>query len=137
MGKQVGVELTLRGLLPLTLRLTGTPTHDEPMGRILFREVNYSIKGRTPATDLAEEWLHEPLREELARRLVVPIREELNLMRKALEKGVNREMMGGRLRGTVQQLLLKDLIVQTDSLSATFKTDGTLLYLAHADSLSP
>jgi hypothetical protein len=137
MGKQVGVELTLRGLLPLTLRLTGTPTYDEPMGRILFREVNYNIKGRTPATDLAEEWLHEPLREELARRLVVPIREELNLMRKALEKGVNREMMGGRLRGTVQQLLLKDLIVQTDSLSATFKTDGTLLYLAHADSLSP
>lgn len=131
LGHQVGVELALRGLLPLTLRLKGTPSYDEPTGRILFREVDYSIKERTPATDLAEEWLHEPLREELARRLVVPVREELDLMRKALEKGVNRDMTSGRLRGTVQQLSLKDLTVQTDSLSATFKTDGTLLYEAH------
>lgn len=132
LGHQVGIELTLRGLLPLTLRLTGTPAYDEPTGKILFREVDYRIKERTPATDLAEEWLHGPLREELAGRLVLPIREELDLMRKALENGVNRDMTGGRLRGTVQQLSLKDLAVQTDSLSATFKTDGTLLYEAHA-----
>jgi hypothetical protein len=137
LGHQVGVELTLRGLLPLTLRLKGTPAYDEPTGRILFREVDYTIKERTPATDLAEEWLHEPLREELARRLVLPIREELDLMRKALENGVNRNMVGGRLSGTVQQLSLKDLAVQTDSLSATFKTDGMLLYEAHADGMGP
>lgn len=137
LGHQVGVELTLRGLLPFTLRLTGTPAYDEPTGRILFREVDYRIKERTPATDLAEEWLHEPLREELAGRLVLPIREELDLMRKALENGVNRDLTGGRLSGTVQQLSLKDLAVQTDSLAATFKTEGTLLYEAHADGIGP
>ena len=89
------------------------------------------------ATDLAEEWLHEPLRQQLAGRLVLPIREELDLMRKALENGVNRDLTGGRLRGTVQQLALKQLAVHTDSLSATFKTDGTLLYEAHADRSHP
>lgn len=137
LGKQVGVELMLRGLLPLTLRLKGTPAYDEPAGRILFREVDYTIKERTPATDLAEEWLHEPLREELARRLSLPVREELDLMRQALEKGLNRELTGGRLRGTVTQLSLEDLEVQATSLSVRFKTEGTLRYDAHADVAAP
>ncbi len=137
LGKQVGVELILRGLLPLTLRLKGTPAYDESAGRILFREVDYTIKERTPATDLAEEWLHEPLREELAHRLSLPIREELDLMRQALEKGLNRELSGGRLRGTVSQLALEDLAVQAASLSVRFKTEGTLRYDARADVAAP
>lgn len=137
LGKQVGVELILRGLLPLTLRLKGTPAYDETAGRILFREVDYTIKERTPATDLAEEWLHEPLREELAARLSLPVREELDLMRQALEKGLNRELSGGRLRGTVRQLSLQDLAVQTASLSVRFKTEGTLRYEARADAAAP
>ena len=131
LGNQVGVELTLRGLLPLTLRLKGTPAYDESAGRILFRDVDYTIKERTPATDLAEEWLHEPLRDELAGRLVLPIREELDLMRQALEKGLNRNLTGGRLRGTVRRLSLEALTVQTDSLSVRFNTEGTLHYDAH------
>ena len=137
LGNQVGVELVLRGLMPLTLRLKGTPTYDEPSGKILFREVDYTIKERTPATDLADEWLHEPLREELARRLVLPIREELGLMRTALQAGLNRNLSGGRLSGIVNELSLKDLAVQPDSFSATFKTDGTLLYEARADGVGP
>jgi hypothetical protein len=137
LGNQVGVELTLRGLLPLTLRLKGTPAYDESAGRILFREVDYTIKDRTPATDLAEEWLHEPLREELAGRLSLPIREELDLMRQALEKGLNRDMRGGRLRGTVSRLTLDALTVQAASLSVRFKTAGTLHYDARAELTPP
>lgn len=137
LGNQVGVELVLRGLLPLTLRLKGTPAYDDSAGRILFREVDYTIKERTPATDLAEEWLHEPLREELAGRLTLPIREELDVMRQTLEKGINREMSGGRLRGTVRQLSLEDLAVQAASLSVRFKTEGTLRYDARPDVVAP
>lgn len=137
LGNQVGVELILRGLLPLTLRLKGTPAYDESSGRILFREVDYTIKERTPATDLAEEWLHEPLREELAGRLSLPIREELDLMRQALAKGLNRELTGGQLRGTVRRLSLEDLTVQAESLSVRFKTEGTLRYDARADVAAP
>ncbi len=137
LGNQVGVELILRGLLPLTLRLKGTPAYDESAGRILFRDVDYTIKERTPATDLAEEWLHEPLREELASRLSLPIREELDVMRQALEKGLNRELTGGQLRGTVRQLSLEDLAVQAESLSVRFKTEGTLRYDARADVAAP
>lgn len=133
LGNQVGMELTLRGLLPLTLRLKGTPAYDETAGKIFFRDVDYTIKERTPATDLAEEWLHEPLREELAGRLVFPIREELDLMRQALEKGLNRNMTGGRLHGTVRRLSLEALTVQTASLAVRFKTEGTLRYDAQAD----
>lgn len=137
LGNQVGVELILRGLLPLTLRLKGTPAYDESTGRLFFRDVDYTIKERTPATDLADEWLHEPLRDELARRLVLPIREELDLMRQALEKGLNRNLTGGRLRGTVSRLSLEALTVQTASLSVRFKTEGTLHYDAHADIAAP
>ncbi len=137
LGNQVGVELILRGLLPLTLRLKGTPAYDESTGRLFFRDVDYTIKERTPATDLADEWLHAPLREELARRLVLPIREELDLMRQALEKGLNRNLTGGRLRGTVSRLSLEALTVQTASLSVRFKTEGTLHYDAHADIAAP
>lgn len=137
LGHQVGVELILRGLLPLTLRLKGTPAYDEAAQRILFREVDYTIKERTPATDLAEEWLHEPLRQELAGRLTLPIREELDLMRQALEKGLNRELAGGRLHGTVRHLSLDDLAVQATSLSVRFNTEGTLRYDARADVAAP
>ena len=93
--------------------------------------------GTHPATDLAEEWLHEPLREELAGRLTLPIREELDVMRRALEKGLNREMSGGRLRGTVKHLSLEDLGVQAASLSVRFKTEGTLRYDARPDVVAP
>lgn len=137
LGNQVGVELILRGLLPLTLRLKGTPAYDESVGRILFRDVDYTIKERTPATDLAEEWLHEPLREELAGRLSLPIREELDLMRQALEKGLNRDMTGGRLRGTVKQLSLDALTVQAAGLSVRFNTAGTLHYNARPEITPP
>ena len=57
----------------------------------------------------------------------------MDLMRQALEKGLNRELSGGRLRGTVRQLSLQDLAVQTASLSVRFKTEGTLRYEARAD----
>jgi hypothetical protein len=77
------------------------------------------------------------LREELAARLSLPVREELDLMRQALEKGLNRELSGGRLRGTVRQLSLQDLAVQTASLSVRFKTEGTLRYEARADVAAP
>ncbi len=121
----------------MTLRLKGTPAYDERTGRILFREVDYTIKERTPATDLADEWLHEPLREELARRLVLPIRDELDLMRTAMQTGLNRNLSGGRLNGAVEELSLKDLAVQPNGFSATFKTDGTLLYEAHSEGVGP
>ena len=137
LGNQMGVELTLRGLLPLTLRLKGTPAYDESAGRIVFRDVDYTIKERTPATDLAEEWLHEPLREAIAGRLSLPIREELDLMRQALEKGLNRDMTGGRLRGTVTQLSVDALTVQAAGLSVRFKTAGTLHYDARAENTAP
>jgi hypothetical protein len=137
LGSQVGVELTLRGLLPLTLRLKGTPVYDESKGQILFRNFDYTIKERTTATDLAEEWLHEPLREELAERLAIPIREELDLMRKTLEKGLNRDLTGGRLRGTVENLSLESLSVQADNLLAKFHTDGALRYDVRADAVAP
>ena len=136
LGSQIGVELTLRGLLPLTLRLKGTPAYEESTGQILFRNFDYTIKERTPATDLAEEWLHEPLREELARRLSVPIRDELDLMRTTLEKGLNRDMTEGRLRGTVRHLSLEELAVQANTLSARFKTDGVLHYDVRADAVA-
>ncbi len=137
LGSQVGVELTLRGLLPLTLRLKGTPAYDESKGQILFRNFDYTIKERTTATDLAEEWLHGPLREELAERLAIPIREELDLMRQALEKGLNRDLTGGRLHGRVETFSLEDLSVQADTLSARFHTDGALQYDVHPDAVVP
>ena len=121
--------------LPCTM--TSAEVISNSTGKILFREVDYTIKERTPATDLADEWLHEPLREELARRLVLPIRDELAVMRTALQSGLNRNLAGGRLSGTVQELSLKNLAVHGDSFSATFKTDGTLLYSAHAETISP
>lgn len=137
LGSHVGMELTLRGLLPLTLHLKGTPAYDESKGRILFRNFDYTIKERTTATDLAEEWLHDPLRDELAGRLVIPIREELDLMRRALEKGLNRDLSGGRLYGRVETLSLEDLSVQADTLSARFHTEGALRYDVRPDAVAP
>jgi hypothetical protein len=61
----------------------------------------------------------------------------LDLMRQALEKGLNRDLTGGRLRGTVRQLSLEDLAMQPTSVSVRFKTDGTLHYDARADMASP
>lgn len=137
LGSQVGMELTLRGLLPLTLRLKGTPAYDESKGQILFRTFDYTIKERTTATDLAEEWLHEPLRDELAGRLVIPIREELDLTRRAMEQGLNRDLPGGRLRGKVDTLSLEELSVQAETLSAKFHTDGALHYDVRPDAVVP
>ena len=88
LGDQIEVELTLQRLLPLTLRLKGTPAYENSTGRIVFHNFDYTIKERTAATDMAEEWLHEPLRDELARRLSVPVQDELDLMRMTLEKGL-------------------------------------------------
>jgi hypothetical protein len=58
-------------------------------------------------------------------------------MRQALEKGLNRDMRGGRLRGTVSKLTLDALTVQAASLSVRFKTAGTLHYDARAELTPP
>ncbi|MCK6492528.1 MAG: DUF4403 family protein [Nitrospira sp.] len=136
-GSQLGVELVLRGLLPLTVHLQGTPIYDEARGDIVFRDFNYRLAERTPATDLAEEWLHDFLRDELAGRLAIPIRDELDLMRQALEEGLNRDLSGGHLQGTVQTLSLEEVAVQAKMLSIRFKTDGSLRYVVHANAIAP
>ena len=58
-------------------------------------------------------------------------------MRQALEKGLNRNLTGGRLRGTVHKLSLEALTVQTANLLVRFKTEGTLHYDALADIGAP
>ena len=104
-----------------------------PQGRILFREVDYTIRERTPPRTWPKNG-HEPLREELARQTVACRFARIRPHAAGTRKGLNRELTGGRLRGTVRQLSLEDLAVQTASLSVRFKTEGTLRYDARPTS---
>lgn len=136
-GEQAAVELVLRGLLPYTVVLKGTPEYDEAAGQIVFKRFDYQIKERTGVTDFAEAYLHETLRDLLAQHVTVPIRDELDAMRGQVEKGLNRPLKGGRLRGTVEELTLKRLAFHQEGLSASFRVSGELHYDVTADRTHP
>ncbi|MBX3234884.1 MAG: DUF4403 family protein [Nitrospiraceae bacterium] len=136
-GEQAAVELVLRGLLPYTVVLKGTPEYDEAAGQILFKRFDYQIKERTGVTDFAEAYLHDTLRDLLAQHVTVPVRDELDAMRGQVEKGLNRPLKGGRLRGRVEELTLKSLAFHPEGLSASFKIAGELHYDVTASQATP
>jgi hypothetical protein len=126
--EQAAVELTLRGLVPMTVILQGTPEYDETAGQIVFKRFDYRIKERNGVVNFAEAYLHDALRDLLGHRVTVPIRDELNAMRRVVEKGLNRPLKGGTLRGKVDDLLLNQLAFQPTGFAASFRIEGKLQY---------
>ena len=80
------------------------------------------------AESVADQLLHDALRDQLATRLRIPIQDKLQEMQRELEAGLNREIEGGTLHGTVHRMRLIRLQMQPDALLAGFKTDGDLRY---------
>ncbi|MET0516240.1 MAG: DUF4403 family protein [Nitrospiraceae bacterium] len=127
-GEQAGVDLELQGFLPVRLSLRGTPLYDEEAGTISFTNFDYQVKQHDLLTTFADQMLHDAFRNQLVRRLRIPIRDHLQQMQQELQTGLNREIDGGTLHGTVHRLRLLRLQIQHDALLAGFKTDGELRY---------
>jgi hypothetical protein len=128
LGKQAGVEIDVDGVIALGVRLRGTPVYNEAAETITFTNVEYDVTEQNALTDLADQFLHETVRDQLAARLKIPIRDHLEEMRRELEAALNREIYGGSLHGKVDRIRLLDLTMGPGALSARFRTDGQLRY---------
>jgi hypothetical protein len=131
LGKQAGVDLDVEGVISLRVKLRGTPVYDETTETIGFDHVEYDVAEQNLWTDLADQLLHEAVRAQLAARLKIPIRDNLEEMRRELEAALNRNIEGGTLRGKVDRIRLLDLAAGPHALSARFRTDGELRYDLH------
>ena len=127
-GEQAGVDIDLQGFLSVSLSLRGTPVYDEAAGTISFTDFDYVVKKHDLFTNFADQLLHDALRDQLVTRLRIPIQDKLQEMQRELEAGLNREIEGGTLHGTVHRMRLIRLQMQPDALLAGFKTDGDLRY---------
>ena len=127
-GEQAGVDIDLQGFVSVGLSLRGTPVYDEAADTISFTDFDYVVKKHDLFTNFADQLLHDALRDQLATRLHIPIRDKLQEMQQELEAGLNREMDGGTLHGTVHRMRLIRLQMQPDALLAGFKTDGEVRY---------
>ncbi len=128
LGEQAGVDIDVEGVIALRVKLRGTPVYDEATETIGFTHVEYDMAEQNVWTALADQLLHEAVRAQLAARLKIPIRENLEEMRRELEAGLNRDIEGGALRGKVDRIRLLDLTTGSGALSARFRTDGELRY---------
>ena len=127
-GEQAGVDIDLQGFLSIGLSLRGTPVYDEAAGTISFTDFDYVVNKHDLFTNFADQLLHDALRDQLVTRLHIPIRDKLQEMQQELQAGLNREIDGGTLHGTVHRMRLIRLQMQPDALLAGFKTDGDLRY---------
>jgi hypothetical protein len=127
-GEQAGVDIDLKGFLSVGLSLRGMPVYDEAAGTISFTDFDYVVKKHDLFTNFADQLLHDALRDQLAARLHIPIRDKLEEMQRELEAGLNREIEGGTLHGTVHRMRLMRLQMQPDALWAGFKTEGDVRY---------
>ena len=127
-GEQAGVDVDLQGFLSLGLSLRGTPIYDEAAGTIAFTDFDYVVKKHDLFTNFADQLLHDALRDQLAARLHIPIQDKLQEMQRELEAGLNREIDGGTLHGTVHRMRLLRLQMQPDALLVGFKTEGDVRY---------
>jgi hypothetical protein len=118
-------------VIALHVKLRGTPVYDETTETIAFNHVEYDVAEQNVWTDLAEQLFHEAVRAQLAARLKIPIRDNLEEMRRELEGALNRDIAGGALRGKVDRIRLLDLAAGPHALSARFRTDGELRYDLH------
>ena len=127
-GKQAGVDIDVDGLMALGVKLRGTPVYDQNTETIGFINVEYEMTEQNALTSFADELLHEAVRDELAARLKIPLRESLEEMRRELESALNRDIEGGTLHGKVKRIRLLDVTMGPSALSARFRTDGELRY---------
>lgn len=127
-GRQAGVDIDVDGILPLGVKLRGIPVYDETVETIGFTNVEYEVTEQNALTSFADQLLHEAIRDQLAARLKIPLRESLEEMRRELESALNRDIEGGTLQGKVERIRLLDVAIGTDALSARFRTDGELRY---------
>jgi hypothetical protein len=128
LGKQAGVDIDVEGLIALGVKLRGTPVYDQATETIAFTNVEYEMTEQNALTSFADELLHETVRDELAARLKIPLRESLEEMRRELESALNRDIEGGMLRGKVNRIRLLDVAMGPSALSTRFRTDGELRY---------
>jgi hypothetical protein len=128
LGRQAGVDIDVEGLIALGVKLRGTPVYDQTTETIGFTNVEYEMTEQNALTNFADELLHEAIRDELAARLKIPIRDSLEEMRRELESALNRDIEGGTLQGKVERIRLLDLGMGQKGLSAHFRTDGELRY---------
>jgi hypothetical protein len=128
LGRQAGVDIDVEGLIALGVKLRGTPVYDQTTETIGFTNVEYEMTEQNALTSFADELLHEAVRDELAARLKIPIRDSLEEMRRELESALNRDIEGGTLKGKVERIRLLDLGMGQKGLSARFRTDGELRY---------
>jgi hypothetical protein len=131
LGKQVGVDMDVEGVVALRVKLRGTPVYDDAMETIAFDHVEYDVAEQNVWTDLAEQLFHEAVRAQLAARLKISVRDNLEEMRRELEAALNRDITGGALRGKVNRIRLLNLAAGPHALSARFRTDGQLRYDLH------
>ena len=113
------------------MKLRGTPVYDDRAETIGFTNVEYEVSEQNALTDFADQLLHEAIRDELAARLKIPLRESLEEMRRELESALNRDIEGGALQGKVDRIRLLDVTMGSGALSARFRTDGELRYHLH------
>jgi hypothetical protein len=130
-GRQAGVDIDVDGILPLGVKLRGTPIYNEAAETIGFTNVEYEVTEQNALTSFADQLLHETIRDELAARLKIPLRESLEEMRRELESALNRDIEGGTLQGKVKRIRLLKVAVGPGALSARFLTDGELRYHLH------
>lgn len=125
-GDEAAMDIGLTGIASITLVLTGRPQYEERTGMLVFRHLDYQVKQRSLMTDAVEWFLHDEFRRQLEASLTIPLHERIDALRRQLETGLNRKLLGGALHGTVERLRLLRLVTEPKTIVASFQAEGQL-----------
>ena len=120
-GKLV-LGITLEGSMNGTVYLAGNPFYDKPSGLLKIGELDFDIRTRNVLAHSASWLFHKKLTSTLESKLVFPLREQLESVRKELSRWLeaDRQLDIFTFRGSVDSFELDRVDITPESVKGNF-----------------
>ncbi len=125
-GNKVFTQVDVSGSLKGSVYFMGTPAYDKIKSLIYFTDFDFDIKSRNALVKSADWLLHGPLKNKIEKEFNYSAADDLKMAQTSvaeLLKGYNFDNIF-ILKGTLDSLDIKDIIVQEDGLRVVINSKG-------------
>jgi len=125
--EKLGIEVGFTGSNKGVFYLLGFPEFDAKTSQLSLKKVEFDIATKNVLIKSAKWLLDETIRKKLEEQMVFDVSDLVKLTRESINASLNQKMnYGVRLQGGLQELDIKDYVIQPDALLVRALTKGNL-----------
>ncbi|MFM7764824.1 MAG: DUF4403 family protein, partial [Sphingomonadales bacterium] len=125
--EKLGVEVGFTGSNKGVFYLLSVPEFNAKTSKLSLKQVEYDISTKNVLIKSAKWLLDETIRKKLEEQMVFDVSDLVKLTRESINASLNQKMdYGVRLQGSLQDLDIKDYVIQPEALLLRSLTKGNL-----------